>query len=140
MNEQNPYKPILSEPAKPLKRIRWVRRFAILNCVIFSIPVLGAFAAYLVLEANGIYFSGVSVTMGTELVVLLVAYVPFFVAQMLRPLDWLEAAGLTDGVEFYVSLPHTTATGIARLGNWSMSIDRGGSGERRHWTIRDTQC
>jgi len=74
MNEQNPYEPILSEPAKPLKRIRWLRRFAKLNCVIFSIPVLGAFAAYLVLEANGIYFSGVSVTMGTELVVLLVAY------------------------------------------------------------------
>ena len=74
MNEQNPYETISSEPAKPLKRIRWLRRFAILNCVIFSIPVLGAFAAYLVLEANDMHVSGVSVAMGTELVVLLIAY------------------------------------------------------------------
>jgi len=75
MNEQNPYEPISSEPAKQLKRIRWLRRFAILNCVIFSIPVLCAFATYLVLEANGIHFSGLSVTMGTELGMLLIAYV-----------------------------------------------------------------
>ncbi len=74
MNEPNPYEPMLSEPATPLKRIRWLRRFVVLNSVIISIPVLCAFAAYLVLEANGIYFSGVSVTMGTELAVLLVAY------------------------------------------------------------------
>jgi len=75
MNEQNPYEPILREPAKPARRIRWLRRFAVLNCVFFSIPVLCALAAYLVLEANGIHFSGLSVTMGTELGVLLIAYV-----------------------------------------------------------------
>ena len=74
MNEQNPYEPISSEPAKPLKRIQWLRRFAILNSLIFSIPVICVFAAYLVLEANGIHFSGVSLAMGTELVVLLIAY------------------------------------------------------------------
>ena len=74
MNEQNPYETISSEPAKPLKRIRWLRRFAILNCVIFTSPVVCAVAANLFLEANGIFFSGVSVTMGTELAVLLVAY------------------------------------------------------------------
>ncbi len=81
MNEQNPYKPMLSEPAKPLKRIRWVRRFSILNCVIFSIPLLGAFAAYLVSEANGIHISGVSVAVGTELAVVLIAYlaIPNFI-------------------------------------------------------------
>ena len=74
MNDPNPYEPILSEPAKPLKRIRWLRRFATLNCVIFSIPVLCAFAAYLVLKANGIHFSGASVAKGAELVFLLIAY------------------------------------------------------------------
>ena len=74
MNERNPYEPISSEPAKPLKRIRWLRRFAILNCVIFSIPVLGAFAAYLVSEANGMHVSGVSVAMRAELGILLIAY------------------------------------------------------------------
>lgn len=35
--------------------------------------------------------------------------------QMLRPLDWLEEAGLIEGIEFHVSLPHTTATGINRV-------------------------
>jgi len=74
MYEQNPYEPISSEPAKPLKRIRWLRRFAILNCVIVSIPVLGAFAAYFVSEANGMHVSGVSVAMGAELFILIIAY------------------------------------------------------------------
>ena len=63
-----------SEQLKPLKRIRWLRRFAILNSLILTIPVLGAFGAYLVLEANDMHVYGVSVAMGTELVVLLIAY------------------------------------------------------------------
>jgi len=75
MDDQNPYEPILSEPATPLKRIRWIRRFAVLNCVIFLIPVICAFAVYVDSEAKGFHFSGVSVTMGAELVVLLIAYV-----------------------------------------------------------------
>ena len=74
MNEQNPYQPTLSEPAKPLKGIRWLRRFAILNIAIFLIPVLCAIAAYFVLVANGMQLSGVSGVMGTELVILLFAY------------------------------------------------------------------
>ena len=73
MNEQNPYQPISREPAKLLTRIRWLRRIAILNCVIFSIPVLGAFAVYVDSKAKGMHFSGVSKAMGTELVVLLIA-------------------------------------------------------------------
>ncbi len=43
--------------------------------MIFSIPVLGVFAAYLVAEANGMHVSGVSGAMGAELGALLIAYV-----------------------------------------------------------------
>lgn len=35
--------------------------------------------------------------------------------QLLRPVDWLEAVGLTEGAEFHVTLPHTHATGVARV-------------------------
>ena len=70
----NPYEPTLSGSTKPLKGIRWFRRFAILNSVILLVPVACAFAAYLVLESNGIGISGVSGVMGTELAILLIAY------------------------------------------------------------------
>ncbi len=69
----NPYQPTLSGSTKPLKGIRWFRRFAILNSVLFLVPVVCALAAYLVLEANGIWLSGVSGPMGT-LAILLIAY------------------------------------------------------------------
>jgi hypothetical protein len=35
--------------------------------------------------------------------------------QLLRPIDWIEASGLHLGCEFHVDLPHTSATGIARV-------------------------
>ena len=70
----NPYQPTLSGSTKPLKGIRWFLRFAILNGVFLLIPVVCAVAAYLVLEANGIGLSGVSGVMGTELAILLIAY------------------------------------------------------------------
>ena len=89
MNEQNPYEPKSSEPAIPLRRIPWLRCFAILNCVIVSIPVLGAFAAYLVSEANDMQVSGVSVTMGAELGVLLNFYVA--IPNSLMFFAWLRA-------------------------------------------------
>jgi hypothetical protein len=70
----DPYKPTLSESSRPLKSIHWLRRFAILNGVLFLVPVVCPLAAYLVLEANGISISGVSGAMGMELAVLLIAY------------------------------------------------------------------
>ena len=70
----NPYQPTLSGSTKPLKIIRWFRRLAILNGVLFLVPVVCALATYLVLEANGIWLSGVSGVMGTELAILLIAY------------------------------------------------------------------
>ena len=71
---RNPYQPTLSESTKPLKVIRWFRRFAVLNSVILLVPVVCALAAYLVLAANGIHLSGVSGVMGMELAILLIAY------------------------------------------------------------------
>ena len=70
----NPYQPTLSGSTKPLKGIRWFRRFAILNGVLFLVPVVCALATYFILEANGIGLSGVSGVMGTELAILLIAY------------------------------------------------------------------
>ncbi len=70
----NPYQPTLSGTTKPLKGIRWFRRFAILNGVLFLVPVVCALAAYLVLAANGHWLSGVSGVTGTELAILLIAY------------------------------------------------------------------
>jgi hypothetical protein len=35
--------------------------------------------------------------------------------QLMRPRDWLDSVGLTEGVEFHVSLPHTSVSGIARV-------------------------
>jgi antibiotic biosynthesis monooxygenase (ABM) superfamily enzyme len=70
----NPYQPTLSGTAKPLKGIRWFRRFAILNGVLFLVPVVCTLATYFILEANGIWLSGVSGVMGTELAILLIAY------------------------------------------------------------------
>ncbi len=70
----DPFKPILSESSRPLKSIHWLRRFAILNGVLFLVPVVCALAVYLVLEENGIGISGVSGVMGIELAVLLIAY------------------------------------------------------------------
>ena len=70
----NPYHPTLSGTTQLLKGIRWFRRFAILNGVLFLVPVVCALATYLVLEANGIWLSGVSGVMWTELAILLIAY------------------------------------------------------------------
>ena len=72
--KKNPYQPTLSGSTKPLKGIRWFRRFAILNGVLFLVPVVCALATYFILEANGIWLSGVSGVMGTELAILLIAY------------------------------------------------------------------
>ena len=69
----NPYHPTMSGSTKPLKGIRWFRRFAILNSVILLVPLVCALAAYLVLSANGIWLSGVSGAIGT-LAILLIAY------------------------------------------------------------------
>ena len=70
----NPYQPTLSGTTKPLKCIRWFRRFAILNGVLFLVPVVCALAVYFVLEAIGIGLSGVYGVMGTELAILLLVY------------------------------------------------------------------
>lgn len=70
----NPYQATLSGTTKPLKSIRWFRRFAILNGVLLLVPVVCALAAYFILEAKGIWLSGVSGVMGTELAILLTAY------------------------------------------------------------------
>ena len=70
----NPYQPTLIWATKPLKGIRWFRRFAILNSVVLLVPLVCALAAYLVLSAKGIWLSGVSGVMGIELAILLIAY------------------------------------------------------------------
>jgi hypothetical protein len=70
----NPYQPTEIEPKRPLKRIRWYRRFAILNGVLILVPLVCALAANLILAANGVHLSGVSGVMGLELARLLFAY------------------------------------------------------------------
>jgi hypothetical protein len=77
----NPYQPTLSGSTKPLKGIRWFRRFAILNSVILLVPAVCALAAYLVLAANGNWLSGVSGVKEMELAILVVAYlaIPNFI-------------------------------------------------------------
>ena len=71
---RNPYQPTVIESTKPLNGIRWLRRFVILNCLILSVPLVCALAAYLILEANGVHLSGVSGAMGTELVIMFLVY------------------------------------------------------------------
>ena len=85
----NPYEPTLSGSTKPLKGIRWFRRFAILHCVLFLFPVVSALAAYLVLKANGIGLSGVSGVMGMELAILLIAY--FAIPNFIMIALWLSS-------------------------------------------------
>ncbi|MCY2984375.1 MAG: hypothetical protein NTY15_12175 [Planctomycetota bacterium] len=86
----NPYQPTLSGSTKPLKGIRWFRRFAILNGVLLLVPVVCALAAYLVLVANGIGLFGVSGPMGT-LAILLIAYLA--IPNSIMFALWISTAG-----------------------------------------------
>ena len=71
---RNPYQPTLSDSAKSLKGIRWLRRFAVLNGLMIFIPVLFVVIACLVMAANDVYVSGVALNSAIELVRLIIAY------------------------------------------------------------------
>lgn len=74
MSLDNPYKPTQIERSSPTKSTRWLHRFAVLNGLMIFIPVLFAVIACLVMAANDVYVSRVSLNSAIELVLLIIAY------------------------------------------------------------------